>query len=87
MAEIIITIASVITAVGVILSLVVAVIHWIDRQNNQDKQIKAIKDEQRIIVSGLLACLKGLKEQGCNGPVTKGIEDINKYLNEEAHKL
>ena len=87
MAETIITIASVITAIGVILSLVVTVIHWIDRQNNQDKQIKAIKDEQRIIVSGLLACLKGLKEQGCNGPVTKGIEDINKYLNEEAHKL
>lgn len=86
MAETIITIASVITAVSVILSLVVAVIHWIDRQNNQDKQIKAIKDEQRIIVSGLLACLQGLKEQGCNGPVTKGIEDINKYLNEEVHK-
>lgn len=87
MAETIITIASVITAIGAILSLIVTAIHWIDKQNNQDKQIKAIKDEQRIIVSGLLACLKGLKEQGCNGPVTKGIEDINKYLNEEAHKL
>ena len=86
MAEIIITIASTITAISVIVSLVVTLIHWIDRQNNQDKQIKAIKDEQRIIVSGLLACLQGLKEQGCNGPVTKGIEDINKYLNEEVHK-
>lgn len=66
MAEIIITTASIITALGAILSLIVTIIHWIDRQNNQDKQIKAIKDEQRIIVSGLLACLKGLKEQGCN---------------------
>ncbi len=86
MVETIITIASVITAVGAILSLVIGIIHWIDRQNSQDKQIKAIKDKQRIIVSGLLACLQGLKEQGCNEPVTKGIEDINKYLNEEVHK-
>ena len=35
---------------------------------------------------GVLACLKGLKEQGCNGPVTEAIQTIEKHLNVEAHK-
>ena len=29
-----------------------------------------IRREQTLICYGLLACLQGLKEQGCNGPVT-----------------
>ena len=32
------------------------------------------------------ACLKGLKEQGCNGPVTEAINKIEKHLNLQAHK-
>lgn len=84
--DIIISIASVITALGVILTLIVTIVHFIDRQKEQDKEIKSIKDEQRIITSGLLACLKGLHEQGCNGPVTAGIKEIEQHLNEEAHR-
>ena len=86
MESIIISIASVITALSVILTLIVTIVRWIDRQNGQDKEIKSIKKEQRIITSGLLACLKGLKEQGCNGPVTAGIKEIEQHLNAEAHK-
>lgn len=48
--------------------------------------IKAIKEEQTVLVYGVLACLKGLSEQGCNGPVTKAIEKLEKHLNIEAHK-
>ncbi len=51
-----------------------------------DADMHAVKDEQTLIVWGVLACLKGLKEQGCNGPVTKAIEKIEKHLNIEAHK-
>ena len=48
--------------------------------------IKAIKEEQSILTKGVLACLKGLKEQGCNGPVTEAIQDIEEYVNKQAHK-
>lgn len=48
--------------------------------------IHSVREEQALIIYGVLACLKGLREQGCNGPVTKAIEKIEKHLNEEAHK-
>ncbi|EKC77057.1 hypothetical protein OBE_00546, partial [human gut metagenome] len=31
------------------------------------------------------ACLKGLKEQGCDGPVTQAIGDIENYLIKKTH--
>ena len=40
---------------------------------------------QTLLTYGVLACLKGLKEQGCNGPVSEAINKIEKYLNKKAH--
>lgn len=80
------TIAGVITAIGVIFGVVFAVYKWVLKQNKQDEDIKSIKDEQTLLTYGVLACLKGLKEQGCDGPVTKAINDIEKHLNKQAHK-
>ena len=82
----IITIASVITALGVILGVVLAVHKWYLKNEKQDSDIKAIKEEQTILTKGVLACLKGLKEQGCDGPVTTAISDIEEHLNKQAHK-
>jgi len=82
----IITLASVLTALGVIFGIVFAVYKWVLKQNKQDEDIKSIKDEQTLLTYGVLACLKGLKEQGCDGPVTKAINDIEKHLNKQAHK-
>ena len=39
-----------------------------------------------LICYGILACLKGLKEQGCNGPVTAALDKIEKHLNQAAHE-
>ena len=47
---------------------------------------QAIKEEQTLLTYGVLACLKGLKEQGCDGPVTTAINQIEKYINKQAHK-
>ena len=46
----------------------------------------AIRKEQTLICFGVLACLKGLKEQGCNGPVTAALDKLEKHLNEAAHE-
>lgn len=82
----IITIASVITALGVILGAVFAFHNWLLKREKNDSDIKAIKEEQSILTKGVLACLKGLKEQGCDGPVTEAIENIEDHINKQAHK-
>lgn len=82
----ILTVASVITALGVIFGAVFAGYRWYLKQNKQDEDIKEIKLEQSILTQGVLACLKGLKEQGCDGPVTLAIEKIEHHLNKQAHK-
>ena len=93
----IITAGAILTAGGIIVGCVVKAVRWFDRQNTQDNSIKklksrhdedisAIKSEQRIIIEGLLACLQGLQEKGCNGPVTRAVEKIDRYLNDKAHE-
>ena len=59
---------------------------WFRRQQSQDEDIRAIKAEQGLLTYGVLACLKGLKEQGCNGPVTEAIRKIERHLNDAAHQ-
>ena len=80
------TLAATITALSVIFGAVFAVHKWFLKQEKQDKDIKAIKEEQSILTQGILACLMGLHEQGCNGPVTAAIEQIETHLNKQAHK-
>lgn len=101
--QITLTWQTIITAFAVISALVGITVffakgvRWVDRQKQQDGDIKALrathnadmdsmKQEQTLIVYGLLACLKGLKEQGCNGPVTEAINKIEKHLNQKAHE-
>ena len=81
----IITAASLLAAIGAIFSVVFAVYRWYLRQNRQDTEIEKLKSEQCLLTYGILACLKGLKEQGCNGPVTEAIDKIEKHINKQAH--
>ena len=80
------TLAATITALGVVFGAVFAGYKWFLKQEKQDKDIKTIKEEQTILTEGILACLKGLKEQGCNGPVTDAIDKIETFLNQRAHR-
>lgn len=78
--------AAIIGAIVAIVGYFTKVVHWVDKQEAQDKDIKAIKEEQTVLTYGMLACLKGLKEQGCNGPVTDAINKVEKHLNQKAHE-
>lgn len=92
-----ITASAVLAAAAAIATTFAKGVRWVDRQKRQDGDIKAleathvadmngIKQEQTLIVYGLLACLKGLREQGCNGPVTEAINALEKHLNLKAHE-
>ncbi len=83
--NIIIMAASLLSALVVIFSAVFAVYRWYLRQSQQDEEIESLKAEQCLLTYGILACLKGLKEQGCNGPVTEAITKIEKHINKQAH--
>lgn len=85
-AQTIITGAALLGAIVAIAGVFSSVYRWYQRQNTQDVDIKAMKEEMCLLTYGVLACLKGLKEQGCNGPVTEAIGKIEKFMNKEAHK-
>lgn len=78
--------AALLAAVIAIATLIYKLVHWIDEQKNQSNEIRNIKEEQTLLTYGVLACLKGLSEQGCNGPVSEAINKIEKHLNKQAHK-
>ena len=95
-AQTIITAGAVVTALGVLFTLLMKIIRWVDEQKKQRNDIKELSDrhdndnntiqeELQLLTWGVLACLKGLKEQGCNGPVTEAIKKIEKEINKKAH--
>lgn len=82
----VITAAAIVGAIVALANYLKKVFGFVDRQQQQDKDIAAIKEELKVLTYGTLACLKGLHEQGCNGPVTDAIKELEKHLNKEAHK-
>ena len=69
---------------------------WFEKQEEQTKQIEEIKKEEKehkqelndelcLLTYAILACLKGLQEQGCNGPVSEAITKVEKHINQKAH--
>ncbi len=61
------------------------VYRWTLRQREQDEELRAIRKENTLLTYGVLACLIGLEEQGCDGPVHEAIDRIEKDLNLRAH--
>lgn len=60
---------------------------FVTRQKKQDEELAAMRREQTVLCYGVLACLKGLQEQGCNGPVTEARNLLEKHLNKAAHHI
>lgn len=81
----IISLAALIGAIGALIALYNKGYDFVKRQKKQDEIIKDIQEEQTLLTYGVLACLKGLHEQGANGPVTEAIAKIEKHLNQKAH--
>lgn len=80
-----ITIGSVLTAVGVIWKYLRKANDFIQRQEKQDVELAAIRSEQTLLCFGIKACLQGLAEQGCNGPVHDALDKLERHLNKAAH--
>lgn len=92
----IITVAGVLGALITIGTVAYKIVKWFQQQEKQTKDIeelrkqekediKSMEDELCLLTYAILACLKGLKEQGCNGPVTEAIGKVEKHINQKAH--
>lgn len=92
----IITAGAVLAAIITIFKYYNKIYDLVKKQGDQDKEIaelkrenkeemSSIKEEQQLLTWGVLACLKGLKEQGCDGAVEDAIVKIEKHLNAKAH--
>lgn len=84
-AQTIITLAALLAAIIAIFKYYNKIYDLVKHQKQQDDDIAAIKTEQTLVVYGVLACLRGLQEQGCDGPVTDAIDKIDRHLNKAAH--
>ena len=85
-AKTLIELAALLTALGVIGGAALWAVKFVDRQKKQDQELTAIRKEQTLICYGVMACLRGLKEQGCDGPVTAAPDKLEKHLNQAAHE-
>lgn len=82
----ILTCSALISVIWGAVLVIIKIYKWKDNKDKMNDEIKDIKAEQKILTVGVLACLKGLKEQGCNGPVSEAINLIEEYLNKKAHE-
>ena len=82
----IITVAGIISALGVIVAAFCKVHKWFLKQKKQDEEIKQIKEEDTLICYALSACLDGLMQLGANHTVPDAKDKLDKYLNKQAHK-
>ena len=93
----IITLSSCIAAIIALTGYIFKARDWVraqDRQSDKinalreqhNRDIAAIREEQTLLVYGVLSCLRGLREIGCNGPVSEAIDKIERRLNIEAHR-
>jgi len=81
----IITAAAVLGAIAAIIRYYNKGYDFVKQQQKQDEVIKNMQEELALLTYGVLSCLKGLHEQGANGPVTEAIDKIEKHINKKAH--
>lgn len=94
----VITVVAVITAIVTLYKYFRKGVDYVGKPTENEKAIEELKkkheddiadieEELTIIVYAQLACLKGLAEQGCDGPVHDAIDKLEKHLNLKAHEV
>lgn len=92
----IITVGSIVAALGGLLGVFCKVHKWYLRQEEQNeeisalrkqhtKDIRSVKEENTLICYALFACLDGLQQLGANHTVPVAKDKLDKYLNQKAH--
>ena len=84
-AQNLITVGAVLSAVIAIAAYFVKIHNWYLKLEAQNKDIKATKKEQTMVIYALSACLDGLQQLGANSAVTAAKDKLDKFINQQAH--
>ena len=74
------TVVSIITIATFFFGIIVYIANLAYRFKKLERQAGYRKEDMKIVLSSLLACLDGLHQQGANGPVTKAKAELEKYI-------
>lgn len=74
------TVVSSITIASALLGVAAYVANLAFRFKKLERQAEHRKEDTKIILSSLLACLDGLHQQGANGIVTKTKAELEEYI-------
>ena len=74
------TVVSIITIATALLGVATYVANLAYRFKKLERQAEHRKEDTKIILSSLLACLDGLHQQGANGIVTKTKAELKQYI-------
>lgn len=74
------TVVSIITIASALLGVAAYVANLAYRFKKLERQAEHRKEDTKIILSSLLACLDGLHQQGANGIVTKTKAELEEYI-------
>lgn len=80
-----ITLSAALAAIVAIVKYYNKVYDLVKHQKEQDRDIKAIKREQTLMVYSMQACLDGLQQLGANHVVPEAKDKLSKYINQQAH--
>ena len=82
----IISLAAVVGAAVALINYTSRVFLWMFKTTQQQGDLKAVKEEQRIMSVALSACLDGLIQLGANHEVPKAKKELDDYIRSQAHK-
>ena len=74
------TVVSVISIATALLGVITYIANLAYRFNKLENQAEHRKEDTKIILASLLACLDGLHQQGANGVVTKTKAELEQYI-------
>ena len=82
----IISLAAVVGAAVALINYTNRAFLWLHKASQQQEDLKAVKEEQRIMSIALSACLDGLLQLGANHEVPKAKKALDDYIRSQAHK-
>ena len=82
----IVSLAAVIGAAVALINYTNKAFLWLHKTSQQTEDLKAVKEEQRVLCVAVSACLDGLIQLGANHEVPKAKKALDDYIRSQAHK-
>ena len=82
----IVSLAAVIGAAVALINYTNKAFLWLHKTSQQVEDLKAVKEEQRVLCVAVSACLDGLIQLGANHEVPKAKKALDDYIRSQAHK-